>query len=352
MVIFLQLIPFQTGDYLIPLQVQTSTAVAIAIAFQHYVMEPTSRLSETLSSYAKSWTKRSSLRSSRSASTSPPRIRSSSVVRPPLPLDHKAASFYHWTMRLILRLRLEPSTEALTRLLNTTEMSKNPLTTFLVLEFRPYRQLRSSLFTDENACRALVDLAKSGHFTLAIEALSRLSVCHRAVNKHFHTGTPCEAFKEFVFRILCSDKSEVEKGFLMKFIWDKWNSTRLKSSELKTEFKTSIATSRGPVLDAFLGATLDACIGSMIEDGTHSFLHATISSTLAFFLANHRSPQSQAVWLLGNFLKTAFWIEESFPTPSKSNRPSEWWRQPILRLLQPSSLVRIFLIDVAYSYLK
>ncbi|KAM7541290.1 hypothetical protein Aperf_G00000043920 [Anoplocephala perfoliata] len=330
-----------TGDYLIPLQVQTSAAVAIATAFQRYIMEPTSRLYEKVNSYARRvWTQRASMRSSRSASTSPPRIRSSTVLQPPLPLDREAASFYHWTLRLILRFHLEPSTEALSHLLSTTEMSKNPLTTFLVLELRHREQPRSPLFTDEDACRALLDLVHSGHFALAIEAFGRLSIYPKAVKKHFHK--PCDAFKEFVFCILNSDKSEVEKGFLVNFLWHKWSSTSWKDNEVKMEVKTLTAASRGPVLEAFLGATLNAFIRSMGEDGTNSFLHAMISSILAFFIANHGSPQSQAVWLLGNFLQMAFWIEKSFPTPSKSNHPSEWWRQPVLRLFQPSSLKKIF----------
>lgn len=327
---------------MIPPQLQASTAVGIATAFQRYIVDtyhqPASRISETLNSYANSvWAQKSTTqRSRRGASISPSRVLSSKTIQPPLPVEQEAASFYHWAMRLILRFHLEPSTEALTRLLNATEMFKNPLTTFLVLEIQPHDQLRMSLMMDKDSCLALVNLAKSGHFALVIEALSHLFICYGAVKSHFCTQEPCDAFKEFVSLLLNTDKSEVENNPLMNFLWGKW-----RQGEVKTE---QTNTSRGPILEAFLGATLNACIRNAGEDKNHSLLQAVISSTLAFLLNNRRSPNPQAIWMLENLLKTAFWIKKSFPGTSKgSNLLSDWWKQPILRVLQPSALVRIIL---------
>nr|CDS28359.2 hypothetical transcript [Hymenolepis microstoma] len=329
-----------TGDYLIPPQLQTSAAVGISAAFQRHIVDayhqPVSRISETLNSYARSvWTKRSSTqRSRRSASISPVRILSSNTIQPPVPGEQEAASFYHWAMRLILRFHLEPSTEALTHLLNATEMSKNPLTTFLVLEIQPHDQPRKPLIVDEDSCLALVGLAKSGHFALVIEAFGRLSICHGAVKKDFHTLQPCESFKEFVSLLLSADKSVAENSPLQSFLWIKWRQNEVKSGQINS--------SRGPILEAFLGATLNSCIGSAGEDENHSLLQAVISSTLLFLLQNRLSPNPQAVWMLENLLKTAFWVEKSFPGTSKgSNLPSNWWENPILRVLQSSVLKKM-----------
>ncbi|VDO04176.1 unnamed protein product [Rodentolepis nana] len=326
-----------TGDYLIPPQLQTSVAVGIATVFQKYIVDayrqPVSGISETLNSYARRvWTKRSSTqRSRRSASISPARILSSNIIQPPLPVEQEAASFYHWAMRLILRFHLEPSTESLTHLLNATEMSKNPLTTFLVLEIQPHDQPRKPLIMDEDSCLALVGLAKSGHFALVIEAFGRLSICHGDVKKHFHPLQPCESFKELVSLLLSADKSVAENSPLQNFLWSKWRQSEVKTGQINN--------SRGPILEAFLGATLNSCIGSAGEDENQSLLQAVISSTLLSLLKNRLSPNPQAIWMLENLLKTAFWVEKSFPVTSKgSNLPSYWWENPILRILQSSTL--------------
>lgn len=264
---------------------------------------------------------------------SPARVLSSSTIQPPLPVDQEAASFYHWAMRLILRFHLEPSTEALTHLLNASEMYANPLTTFLVLEIQPRDQPQTPLIENEDSCRILLSLAKSGHFALAIEAFSRHSICHRSVQRNARLREPCESFKEFVSLMLSTDRSEVEKTALMNFLWSKWKPSEIGTGE-------QAGASRGPILEAFLGATLNSCIGSTGEDENRSLLKAVIASALASLLSNRRSPNPQAVWVLENLLKTAFWIEKTFPTTS-SAQSSEWWKSPLLRTLQPSELVII-----------
>ncbi|KAL5112166.1 hypothetical protein TcWFU_005514 [Taenia crassiceps] len=330
-----------TGEYLISAQVQAWTAVAVATAFQRQILElhrqPAIRLSETLNYYAKSFLPRRSLaHSRRSSSLSPPRIPSSSTTRPPVPFGSEWASFYHWTMGLIRRLQLEPSTEALSRLLNATDRSENPLTTFLIIEFQLRQQPRPPLHTDRDACQALLDLATSGHFALAIEAFSRLAIYYEVDKRQSHSSKPCKAFKEFVYCMLKSDEVEYANESFVSYLWGMglWWQKEAKNERVRRVMP------RGPVLEAFLGATMNASIGCAGEDEKHSLLQAVILSTLSFVLTDGRCLQPQAIWLLENLLKTTFWIEKSFPDPKKSKTAS-WWQHPIVDVLRPSSLKKI-----------
>ncbi|VDK32161.1 unnamed protein product [Taenia asiatica] len=333
-----------TGEYLILPQVQAWTAVSVATAFQRHILElhrqPVLRLSETLNHYAKIFLFRRSLtHSRRSSSLSPPRIPSSSTTRPPVPFDSESASFYHWTMGLIRRLQLEPSTEALSRLFSATDQSENPLTTFLSIEFQLRQQPRPPLHTDRDACQALLDLATSGHFALAIEAFSRLSIYHGVDKRKFHSSTPCEAFKEFVYCMLKSDGVECVNESFASYLWNKWGVGLWWQKAAKNGRGRGVVP-RGPILEAFLGATMNASIGCAGEDEKHSLLQAVILSALSFVLTDGRCLQPQAIWLLDNLLKTAFWVEKSFPDPKESKTPS-WWQHPIIDVLRPSSLKKI-----------
>nr|CDS22711.1 ectopic p granules protein [Echinococcus granulosus] len=333
-----------TGEYFISAQIQAWAAVAVATAFQRRILEshrqPVLRLSETLKYYAKSvLPRRSPTHSRRSSSLSPPRIPSSSTTYPPVPFDSESASIYHWTMELILRLHLEPSTEALSRLLNATDQSQNPLTTFLIIEFQLRQQPRPPLPTDRDACRALLNLASLGHFALAIEAFSRLSICHEAEKRKYHSSVPCESFKEFVHCMLKLDEVEYVNESFMSYLWGKWGLRFWRHKEAKNETARR-GIPRGPVLEAFLGATLNASIGCAGEDEKHSLLQAVILSTFSFVLTGGRCLPPQAIWLLENLLKTAFWVEESFPYP-KQSKTAHWWQHPIIDVFRPSSLKKI-----------
>ena len=326
---------------MIPTQVQANTAVAIAIAFQRYILEvyhqPMARLSETLNSYARSVlpSRKAPIRPRRSCSLSPPRILTSdSATRPPMPLDTDAASFYRWSMRLLLRLHLEPSTEALSRLLNATDRAENPLATFLILELQLRQSPRPQLAADREACQALLKLASSGHFALAIEAFSRLSICQEGKKSRNFSSSPCEDFMEFIFYLLRLDKAEAANE---SFVWQLWERWRMRW--WNGDVKNAKSGARGPVLEAFLGATMNACIACVGEDRKHPLLSAVISTILAFVLANHPHQEPQAVWLLGKLLKTGFWVEQSFPSRDGSS-VLKWWQQPILKIFHSSALVR------------
>ena len=330
---------------MIPTQIQTSTAVALAIAFQRYILEmyqqSGTRLSETLNSYARSVLpkRRTPSHCRRSCSLSPPRILSSnSGTRPPLPLDSNAASFYQWTMRLLLRLHVEPSTEALSHLLNATDQAENPLTTFLILELQLRQSPRPPLAMDVDACKALLDLATSGQFALAIEAFSRLSICHEVEKAKRYSCRPCKEFVEFVFCLLRSGEAETENVSFVWYLWEKWRMRWWEKNviNMKTE-------SPGPVLEAFLGATINACIACVGDDRKHSLLQSVISSALLFVLVNQPRRQPQAIWLLENLLKTEFWVERSFPSRNNSPQIFNWWQRPLFKTLNSSALASIFL---------
>lgn len=315
-------------------------AVAVATSFHRCILEayrpPVSRLSETVTVYVKSVLPGVETHR-RSSSHSPPRIRSSAIaIAPPVPTDVEAASLYHWAVRVVLRLRLEPSTGAITRLLSGAGQtndgddicSSNPIVAFLTLELQLRREPRPPIDQDEDACKWLHILAAMGHFSLAIEAFSRFSICQKASRSPM--GPPCPAFIQFVETILCAHSSDAVSSSLL--FWRFWSK---KSSSLQVNDACGGAEGGGPVQEAFLGAVMNACLsaaGEIVE--SQALLAAVVTSTLKF-LVSCKEKRVQAVWLLDRLVRMDFFLGESFPPAQKF----DWWNRGVIKECQSTRLV-------------
>uniref|UniRef100_A0A0X3NUF9 Ectopic P granules protein 5 homolog n=1 Tax=Schistocephalus solidus TaxID=70667 RepID=A0A0X3NUF9_SCHSO len=394
-----------TGEPLIPHKLQNRVAIAIAQSFSRHIIEPSRgavhsvvHLSKITDAVRSATTMAGSFvagfipvavsarsprrlqaspgpRSSnrRSNSHSPLQLCSPHFSAPiRIPADPEVANLYHWTISMILKLRLKPNSGDLTRLLtstgipttlvgqqHSTKVLENPITAFLALEFQTSlpNQTVPRVVTDRSTAELLFLMAEAGHFLLAIEAFNRLCLADYVLDtktlqrqskmRPFRSAIAiCPAFFQFVSCILEANESSASSVWTS--LWTAASATvakRLLPSQSTSTVRKVSTTKKiipGPVVEGFLGAVMNVCLAA--GEASASFLRAIVSSILLFTLPKSFSSGWQnnfrANWLLDHILRTAYWLNAACVHSTSLNALEEWWYSPVGQELRPSLLTR------------